>query len=645
MDTEGLAGTVADMARTLIHRGPDDEGVWVDREHGIALGHRRLSVIDVSERGHQPMLSDTGRYVLAYNGEIYNHISLRQELEQLGHGFQGHSDTEVVTAAFEAWGIENAIRRCVGMFAFACWDRRQRRLWLGRDRFGEKPLYYGWSGDVFLFASELKALRKHPAWSADIDRSALTLFMRHGYVPCPYSIYKNILKLPPGCLLTMDAPQGVAASGFDPFPGEASATLCRPQPYWRLDSIVGASGSAASLDYREAVRELEQLLRKSIARQLIADVPVGAFLSGGIDSSTIVALMQQESSSKIKTFSIGSRHETYNEAKFAKDVADHLGTDHTELYVDPADTRELIPQLPRVYDEPFADSSQIPTIIVSKLARASVTVALSGDGGDELFAGYDRYRWTRRLWSFLRLVPRTVRTGLGCALRSVPLAVWQTAASPIFRGSHNAGVRMHRLAELLSVRSREELYWQIVSHWRRPQELVVNGVEPRYIFNDSSLGTYIDDPVAHMMYMDTRSYLPDDILTKVDRASMSLSLEVRVPMLDPDVVAHAWRMQQNSRDNTDQTKWPLRAILYKYVPRDLVERPKKGFAVPIGDWLRNGLRDWAEDLLNPARILSDGILNPRPVREIWTQHLSGAADWQFPLWNVLMFQSWLEDPQ
>ncbi len=644
-DAEALAGIVSDMAQALVHRGPDDQGVWIDRGEGIALGHRRLSVIDVSDRGHQPMHSGSGRFVLAYNGEIYNHRPLRRELEQLGHGFKGHSDTEVVVTAFDAWGVEDAIRRCLGMFAFACWDRQQRRLWLGRDRLGEKPLYYGWCGDVFLFASELKALRKHPSWHAEIDRSALTLFMRHGYVPGPYSIYEKIYKLPPGCLLQMDTPGGGAAADFDPFPGEASAKPRRPFTYWDLDTVVGEAASSPSLGPTEAVDELERLMRQSVARQLVADVPLGAFLSGGVDSSMVVALMQQESSAPVKTFSIGSDDVTYNEAEFAKQVAVHLGTDHTELYVDPADTLELIPDLPHIYDEPFADSSQLPTLIVSRLARKSVTVALSGDGGDELFGGYDRYRWSRRLWSLLRPIPRAARSGTGRVLTSIPLPAWQAVARPFVRGSRNAGARVHRLAELLSVRSREELYRQIVSHWRRPRELVVNGAEPRYLLNDASLGREFGDYVSHMMYTDAKTYLPDDILAKVDRASMSVSLEVRVPMLDPAIVAHAWRIQQNSRENTKQTKWPLRAILHKYVPRELVERPKKGFAVPVGDWLCDGLRDWAEDLLDPGRIRRDGFLNPAPIRDTWAQHLSGAADWQYPLWNVLMFQSWLEGPQ
>ncbi len=645
IDADALAKIADNMAGALVHRGPDDHGVWVDREAGIAFGHRRLSVIDISNRGHQPMLSSNDRYVLVYNGEIYNYRSLRRELEQCGHRFQGHSDTEVMITAFQEWGVETAIKHCLGMFAFAVWDRKQRQLWLGRDRLGEKPLYYGWSGTVFLFASELKALRKHPAWKKDIDRTALTLFMRHGYVPWPYSIYENIYKLPPASLLKMESHITSATTDFDPFPGDAAATLRRPHIYWDLDRIVGADKSSAVMDNDEAVRELERLIRESVARQLIADVPVGAFLSGGVDSSTIVALMQQESSGQVKTFSIGSSDEDYNEANFAKDIAVHLGTDHTELYVTPADAQALIPELPRIYDEPFADSSQIPTLLVSRLARETVTVALSGDGGDELFGGYDRYQWSERLWSVFRPVPRVFRTALGSLLKAVPLTAWQMAARPIFRGSHSAGARVHRWAELLSVCSREELYWHIVSHWRRPQELVVNGVEPRYVFNDQSLRKEIDNFVAYMMYIDTRTYLPDDILTKVDRASMSASLEVRVPMLDQYVVAHAWRIQQNMNREATQTKWPLRAILHKYVPRELVERPKKGFAIPIGEWLRNSLRDWGEELLDPASILSDGFLNPIPIREKWAQHLSGAGDWQYPLWNVLMFQSWLKNWQ
>ncbi|MEO8286218.1 MAG: asparagine synthase (glutamine-hydrolyzing) [Chloroflexota bacterium] len=607
-----LYGLVLRMASTLAHRGPDDSGAWVDSEAGLALGFRRLSIIDLSPEGHQPMRSESGRYVIVYNGEAYNFADLRRELEAAGHRFRGHSDTEVMLAAFEQWGLEQAVRRFIGMFSFALWDCRERKLTLVRDRLGIKPLYYGWAGDTLLCGSELKALRAHPAFRPETDRGALTLYMRHNYVPHPYSIYKGIHQLPPGCMIT-----------FGPGPERPS-----PRQYWSARQIAedGARNPFPGSD-EEAVEELDALLRNAVRLRMIADVPLGAFLSGGVDSSTVVALMQAQSERPVKTFTIGFNEESHNEAIYAKAVAAHLGTEHTELYVSPEQALTVVPLLPVMYDEPFADSSQVPTFLVSKLTREHVTVSLSGDGGDELFAGYPRYSVAESIWKKIGWVPPAARAGLARRL-----------------GPANglAGGKVRQFSEALAVKNREELYRRLVSVTASPESLVLGGHEPPTALTDRRQWAKLRDFTQRMMFFDLVSYLPDDILTKVDRASMAVSLEARVPILDHRVVEFAWRlpMQMNVRDG--QSKWLLRQVLYKYVPRQLIERPKMGFALPVAAWLRGPLRDWAASLLDERRLREQGFLDVPSVLSMWRTHLSGERNEQSRLWTILMFQAWLE---
>ena len=633
VSADAMSAVVRRMADTLHHRGPDDSGAWADAPAGIALGHRRLSIIDLSPEGHQPMVSPSGRYVIAFNGEIYNFELLRSDLEADGFRWRGHSDTEVMLAAFERWGVGGALERFNGMFAFALWDRTERLLHLARDRMGEKPLYYGWCGGTLLFGSELKALRAHPAWNADIDRDALSSYLRHNCVPTPYSIYKGIAKLPAAHYLTVAPSSGPAA---------------RPQPYWSLRAAAEAGvGKPIPADENAAIDELDTLLRDAVRIRTVADVPVGVFLSGGIDSSTVVALMQAQSSRPVRSFSIGFDEEAYNEARHAKAVAKHLGTDHTELYVTPEQAMSVIPTLPDIYDEPFADSSQIPTILVSQLARKDVTVTLSGDGGDELFCGYVRYFWGRRIWNKIGRVPTGLRSLAGRALTAFSPQSWNTVMSGVTRLVPMSGLgeltgdRVHKLAEVLSVPSADVLYHGLVSHWPRPDTIVYGSTEPATALTDPDQRPALDDFTSRMMYLDALTYLPDDILVKVDRASMSVSLEARVPLLDHRVVEYAWRVPLSMKIRGDQGKWLLRQVLYRYVPRELIERPKMGFGVPIDSWLRGPLRGWAEDLLDERKLREAGHFDPAPIRQKWAEHLSGARNWQYWLWDILMFQAWL----
>lgn len=637
-----LRDMVASMTRTIEHRGPDAMGLWVDAAAGIALGHRRLAIIDLSPEGGQPMHSVCGRYGLVFNGEIYNHQELRQTLtsELGGQAWRGHSDTEVMLSAISQWGLREAVQRFEGMFAFALWDKQERMLHLVRDRLGEKPLYYGYMENALLFGSELKALRAHPAWRGEIDRGALTLFLRHSYIPAPYSVYQGILKLPPGTILSISATDA------------ALRRLPQPAPYWSIRQIAEA-GLAHPFpgSMREAAEHLEELLSSVIRRQMVADVPLGAFLSGGIDSSTVVAIMQSVSDRPVKTFTIGFHEEAYNEAQYAKEIAAHLGTDHTELYVTPVEARDVIPLLPSLYDEPFSDQSQVPTFLLAQLARRHVTVSLSGDGGDELFAGYNRYAWGRKIWRGVGWIPRPVRRWTGRGLTSLSPTEWDRAYSVVQRllpakFSHKTiGGKLHKLAEILDISNPEEIYWRLVSHWKQPESVVLGAQEPVTMVTDRNRWAKISDFTQRMMYLDTVTYLPDDILVKVDRASMGVGLESRIPFLDHRLVEFAWRLPLSLKVRHGQSKWLLRQVLYKYVPKQMLERPKMGFGLPIDSWLRGPLRDWGEALLDPRRLRREGFFNPQPIREKWEQHLSGQHNWQYYLWDVLMFQAWLEAQQ
>ena len=614
-NNEALRATVGRMADTLRHRGPNDQGAWADQETGIALGFRRLSILDLSPQGHQPMCSAGGRYVIAFNGEIYNFRDLRRQLEEHwgdNHaGFRGHSDTEVLLAAIEAWGLPQALQRCAGMFAFALWDRAAQTLTLVRDRVGEKPLYYGWAGDVFIFGSELKALRAHPQFRREINRDALVPYLRHGYVPAPCSIYRGIYKLEPGAALELCMPR--------------AGDLPEPFQYWsaRAAAEAGALAPFTGSDY-QAVEELESLLGESVGREMIADVPLGAFLSGGVDSSTIVALMQARSRRPVRTFTIGFQEAAYNEAHYAKAVAQHLGTEHTELYVTPAEAMAVIPRLPGLYDEPFADSSQIPTCLLSQLASRSVTVSLSGDGGDEIFGGYDWYGRSLEIWSKASRIPR--RRMVGKMLTAAPTG------------------RVRRAGELLADSgSLLTLHQSLLSRWGGAGQMVLDADEPSTTLVSAARWPDRVDPLQLLQCFDLMTYLPDSVLTKVDRASMAASLESRAPFLDHRIVEFAFRLPASMRRRDGRGKWLLRKLACKYVPDHLLDRPKGAFDVPLDEWLRGPLVDWAESMLDERELRQQGFLNARRVRRRWEEHLSGAANRQDDLWHVLMFQAWLDN--
>jgi len=634
MEAKSRLGLMTDQ---IAHRGPDDAGAWLDGEAGVGLGVRRLAIVDLSPAGHQPMLSVDGGFVIAFNGEVYNFRELRRELEPRGHQFRGHSDTEVMLAAIREWGVEEAVKKFVGMFAFALWDRRLRLLHLVRDRLGIKPLYYGWAGKTFLLGSELKALHAHPDFVPSVNRQALALYMRYGYIPQPYSIYQGILKLPPGCILTLRV-----APGHPPVAAE-------PTVYWSAKQIAeqGRSDLFRGSD-DEAREKLEDMLRESVRLRLVADVPLGAFLSGGIDSSTVVALMQAQSDRPVKTFTIGFFEDQFNEAGHARAVAAHLGTEHTELYLRPDEAQAVIPKLPTLFDEPFGDSSQIPTYLVSALARRHVTVSLSGDGGDELFGGYSVYFLARSIWKGMRWLPAPCRRALGAWLGRLDTAScdrWLGWLAPFFDKHGRPGTvrqKLHKLAEALPFESPEKLHHHFASHWKRPTTLVLDGDEPPTAFTDPSRWAALPDFRQRMMFTDLVAYLPDDILTKVDRASMGVSLEARVPILDHRVVEFAARLPLSMKMRAGQGKWLLRQVLYRYVPRELVDRPKKGFGLPLDAWLRGPLREWADALLKEDRLKREGFLRPEPVARAWAEHLSGRRNCQECLWDVLMFQAWLE---
>ena len=626
MNAAALDATAKAMAERLRHRGPDADGVWIDGERGFAFSHRRLSIIDLSPAGAQPMVSAQGRYVTVFNGEIYNYRELRAELERLGRGaaWRGTSDTEVMLAAFEAWGVHAALERLGGMFALAVYDRDERTVHLARDRMGEKPLYYGWSGESFLFASQLKAFGAHPAWKPSIDRDALALFTRHGYIPAPYSIYEGVKKLPAASLLSIPL-----ARLRDRWMGD-------PTPYWSLDDAV-AKGKAhpfAGSD-ADAISALEALLGDAVRREMVADVPLGAFLSGGIDSSAIVAMMKAHGDRPVRTFTVGFREAQFDESRHARAVANHLGTEHQELYATAAEVLDTVPLLATIYDEPFADSSQVPTFLISKLTRSHVAVSLSGDGGDELFGGYNRHSWAPAIAESVLRWPASMRSGASSMLDLV---------TPRFADG-TLGDKIAKLSGALGAADRTELYESLVSHWK-PAARVVPGAKRYATVLDERMTARRDedDYAAWMMQTDALTYLPDDILTKVDRAAMSVGLETRVPLLDHRVVEFAWSLPMRMKIRDGQGKWVLREVLFRHVPRDLFARPKMGFAAPIDQWLRGPLKDWAEALLDESRLRREGWFDPAAVRRKWEEHSSRRRNWHHHLWDILMFQAWLESP-
>lgn len=643
-----LEAIARSMANALAHRGPDDSGLFTATESGLCLSHRRLSVLDLSPEGHQPMQSACGRYILVYNGEIYNHHALRRELERTGASatWRGHSDTETALAAFAHWGVSGALERFVGMFALALWDEAARTLYLARDRLGEKPLYYGVVDGAFVFASELKALRQHPGWRGTVDRESLSLLLRYGYVPAPLSIYSEVYKLTPGTVLRICEADLADAAGL-------RTGLHRPRaiPFWSAIEVArrGLSDPYKSSD-QQAADELNGVLSTAINGQMVSDVPLGAFLSGGIDSSTVVALMQAQSSKRVRTFTIGFEDEAYNEARYARAVARHLGTDHTELLVTPRDALDVIPRLPQVYDEPFADSSQIPTMLLAELTRTHVTVSLSGDGGDELFGGYNRYFWGPRLWRTIGQLPLGVRSTLAAAITAMRPS-WLSRCAKYLRPilpaearDGNVGDKLHKVAEVLASPDRDAIYEALVCQWRSPSEIVIGHALPDAALQPlQRLASTVPSFEQRMMLADMLTYLPDDILVKLDRAAMSASLESRLPFLDHRVVEFAWRLPLSFKIRGETGKWLLRQVLYRYVPKEIIERPKRGFGVPIDSWLRGPLREWAEDLLNVDRLTADSFFRPDAIQRIWREHLAGQRNWQYRLWPVLMFQSWLAE--
>jgi len=626
-----IDGLALQMAESINTRGPDDMGDWYSRDGTLAIAHRRLSIIDVSSAGHQPMATNCGQHIIVFNGEIYNHEDLRKELDSTVGRFhwRGHSDTEVLLNCLFHWGVEVTLSKLNGMFAFAYYSAENKSLFLARDRMGEKPLYYGHHNGTFLFGSELKSLRVHPSFSAEIDRDALALYARYNYIPDPFSIYRNTYKLNPAHYLVIrDCGKNI------------SEQIC----YWDLNEVA-KNGIANQIENEsQALEDLENLLKDSVKRRMISDVPLGAFLSGGYDSTTIAALMQAQSNNPVKTFSIGFREDVFNEAQFAKRVAAHLGTEHTELYIEPKQALAVIPKMPVVYDEPFSDPSQIPTFLVSQLAREHVKVALSGDGGDELFCGYNRYNLGMGLWEKFKFLPPSIRSVLALLFGIAPskqINCLQRLLPKRYR-VQNLPDRLLKLKEMLVHNSGEKFYQALVSTHKQPESIVLGCTEPLSV-HDSYAHEQFDDLRNWMMCVDMLSYLPGDILTKVDRASMSLSLEARVPLLDHRLVEYAWRLPIEMKVKHGEGKWPLRQVLYKYVPKEMMERPKQGFGVPIEHWLRGPLKLWAEELLNESRLIDYGFFDPKPISKMWNEHLSGQRRWHSRLWNILMFQAWFAE--
>lgn len=627
LSQEKLVESVKAMSNEIAHRGPDSWGVWSDETVGIALGHRRLSIVDLSEAGHQPMISQSGNSVITYNGEIYNAEELKAELIQKGHQFRGHSDTEVILEGCEAWGVEVTCKRLIGMFAFAFWDRKTRILFLVRDRLGIKPMYWGFNKGILFFGSQLKSFMAYPHWQSRINKDALTAYFRFNYIPAPWSILEGINKLASGTILAID-PSG-------------KTTTAR---FWDLQTVVSNGlGKRRTQSEAQLVEELDVLLRDAVKRRMIAEVPLGSFLSGGIDSSTVVALMQVQSKNPIKTFSIGFHEQEYNEAHYAAMVAKHLGTEHHELYLPVNEAQNIIPDIPEWFDEPFADVSQIPTFLVSKLAREQVKVSLSGDGGDELFAGYNRYLMGYSIWYKLKWIPYWLRRIGANSIQKIKPNYWENLSRlvPVKAWPTLLVDRLYKLADVLKLKNAQDFYCSLVSHWDDPSALVLEGREiAQYPWNTQKI--HFENFIENMQYLDTLTYLPDDILTKVDRASMAIGLEARVPLLDHRVVEFAWQLPLSMKVRQGQGKWLLRQVLNRYIPEKLIKRPKKGFGVPIGEWLRGPLCQWAQDLLAYDQIKQQGLLNPDLIQQRWQEHLSLKRNWQYSLWGVLMFQSWYQ---
>jgi asparagine synthase (glutamine-hydrolysing) len=615
------------MADSLAYRGPDDHGIWSDADAGVALTHRRLSIVDLSPAGHQPMISADGRFIITYNGEIYNFQDLRPKLEAQGIKFRGHSDTEVMLEAIATYGVEATVKRLIGMFTIGLWDRRERTLTLVRDRLGIKPLYWAKFGGLFLFGSELKALRAYPGWTPRINRSAVAAFMRHNYIPAPHTIYEGVHKVEPGTVLTL------------PWNGEPKI-----KRFWDARTVAQAGlANPIQVDDTELTDRLEALLRDAVRRRMVADVPVGAFLSGGIDSSTVAALMKAANAGPVRTYTIGFELPGFDETTHSAAVARHLGTDHTELTVTAEEALNVIPQLPDMYDEPFADSSQIPTHLVSAMTRRHVTVALSGDGGDELFGGYNRYQMTGRVWRSFALLPASMRHTLAGLLTAVSPDRWSQMLSivPASTRPRQVGEKLHKFATVLRAEGDTDLYRRLVTHWD-PTRVIPGATETKGALWDPQIEQDFPGLLERMQFLDLVTYLPDDILTKVDRASMAVALEARVPLLDHRVVEFAWKIPRQTLMRYGVGKWPLRQVLYRHVPRELIERPKTGFAIPLGEWLRGPLRDWAETLLSEKRLRESELFSVPTVRQVWTEHLNGRRNWQHLLWDVLMLEAWRE---
>ena len=618
------------MADAISHRGPDNKGVWSDHNPSIGFAHSRLSILDLSSAGNQPMHSSSGNYVIIFNGEIYNHKSLRSELELINQrNWLGHSDTETLLAAIEEWGLKKTLVKAKGMFAIALWDKSSNKLSLACDRIGEKPLYYGWVNNQFVFSSELKSIKVFPEFNNRIDTNSLALFLRFNSIPAPYSIYKDIFKLEPGQIVEINS----------------QSSKLEKYKFWSLEEVYkNGSENKFRGSSVQAINQLENILSEAVSSQMQSDVPLGAFLSGGIDSSTIVALMQSYSSSQVNTFTIGFNSKEFDESKHAEMVANHLGTNHFNKFVTEKDALDVIPNLPDIYDEPFADSSQIPTYLVSKFAKEKVTVALSGDAGDELFGGYNRYIFSQKMFKNISKTPDSIKKLMSKIMFSLSEENWNFILGRLMRNRYsNIGHKIHKTANIVSSKSIRDLHFKLISQIQNPSDWLKDSNEYESVFNDNEDRFKELDSVEIMMAYDLISYLPTDILTKVDRAAMSVSLETRVPFLDPDVIQFSASIPMKFKIRNGVTKWLLREVLYKHVPKDLIERPKMGFAVPLAEWLRGPLKDWAESLLDEKRLHQEGFFNVEFVRDKWSEHISGRRNWSHQLWNVLMFQAWLEN--